>query len=475
MRAAAGAKVVRLAERKKAGLVQFLAPSEIRTARENDLLYQPFGIGNADDADLVVSMTKEGIREPLVVSADGYLLSGHRRLGAANYLGLARVPVRREDVCFEELKRPQRLELLRTFNQQRDKSPGERIREKLVGIDPEEALRNLRRRQVLNQLAPVSELGAIDMGDAKKRARITTHKFLTAVQDIVEANRSYWPLTDRAVHYLLLNDPPLRHDKKPRSHYCNDKASYKALCNLLIRARLEDLVPIQAIDDSTRPVQIGGGFASTEQFIAQETENFLAGYTRNLMQGQEHHYEIMVEKDTLTNVLGTVAREYNIPLTTGRGYASLSPRYKLFRRFKASGKRRLVLFMLSDFDPDGEQIAVSFARSMRDDFGIEDIDARKVALTAEDVEEHNLPSKLDAKETSANYSKFVRKFGKRVVELDAAPFPLLQKKLRDAINRSIDVEEFNAQVELEKSDAAVIEAHRRAVVEAIGSTAGLPG
>jgi hypothetical protein len=37
----------------------------------------------------------------------------------------------------------------------------------------------------------------------------------------------YWPLTVRQVHYLLLNDPPLRHDKKPGSVYVNDKASYK--------------------------------------------------------------------------------------------------------------------------------------------------------------------------------------------------------------------------------------------------------
>ena len=34
-------------------------------------------------------------------------------------------------------------------------------------------------------------------------------------------------------------------------------------------------VAIEAIEDSTRPVQLGGGFSTIEQFIGQETENFL--------------------------------------------------------------------------------------------------------------------------------------------------------------------------------------------------------
>ena len=57
------------------------------------------------------------------------------------------------------------------------------------------------------------------------------------------------------------------------------------------------------------------------------------------------------------------------------------------QRFKKSGKDKLVLLMVSDFDPDGEEIAHSFARSMRDDFGVADIHPIKVALTAAQVKE----------------------------------------------------------------------------------------
>ncbi len=439
----------------------------IQTASENDYIYDRFGLDNADDAALMESIRAHGIQEPLTVSADYVLLSGHRRLAAARRLDLPAVPVRVADVVFAGLNRQERLELLRLHNQQRDKSPGERIREALLDIDPEHAYSRLLDRRVKTWTLGGRSRSNVELGNVKHRARITTAQFLAAVQRVVEANRRWWPLTDRRVHYLLLNDPPLRHDRKPGSRYANNQASYKALTNLLIRARLSGEVPIDAIEDSTRPVMLGGGFDAIEQFVAQETENFLAGYSRNLMQGQPNHVEIMLEKNALRTVIEEVARDYCIPVTTGRGFSSLSPRYDMFRRYRRSGKTQLILLMLTDFDPDGEQIAASFARSMRDDFGIKNVHPVKVALTADDVRDNDLPSDMDAKPSSPNYKKFVKKFGTTAVELDAAPVELLQAKLREAIARVIDIEEFNAQVEQEKRDAAHVEAHRRVVVEAI--------
>lgn len=446
--------------------------SAIRVASENDLLYDRFGIANRDDADLAISIRDKGIQEPLTISKDDYLLSGHRRLAAAKYLGLSSVPCRVVDVYFLWLSTAERLEALRLYNRQREKSPGERIKEKLLDIDPKDAHQELKRRRLDAVLLKGATDANVKMGAVKKRAAITTKQFLAKALAVILENREYWPLTVRRVHYLLLNDPPLRHDKKPDSAYVNDKASYKALTNLLIRARLSRDVPMASIEDTTRPIQGGGGFSTFEQFVAQETERFLVGYTRNLMQGQKNHIEIMLEKNALRTVIETVAREYCIPCTTGRGFSSLSPRYDLAQRFRQSGKAWLVLLMLTDFDPDGDEIAASFARSLRDDFSIQNIHAVKVALTAEDVAAYDLPSDMDAKVTSPNYQKFLKKYrSAKVVELDAAPVKLLQSKLRDAIESVIDVAEFNAQVEQETQDSAHIQAHRQVVFEAINGRA----
>jgi hypothetical protein len=439
----------------------------VQVAKDNDLLYDRFGIANSDDYELCVSIKDNGIKEPLTLSIDNILLSGHRRLAAAKYLGLTTVPVRVVDVDFSLLNSSERLVVLRIYNQQREKSPSERIREKLLDIDPDDAHTKLLKKRVSTQAMQGAAKSNVQLGKIKKRARITTTQFLEAVKRVVAENKEYWPLTDRRVHYLLLNAPPLRHDKKLSSTYVNDKGSYKALTNLLLRARLTGEVPWQAIEDSTRPIQLGGGFSTFEQFVAQETENFLHGYSRNLMQGQPHHIEIMLEKNALRTVIESVAREYCIPMTTGRGFSSLSPRYDLWKRYRKSGKQKLVLLMLTDFDPDGEEIAASFARSLRDDFGMTNLHAVKVALNAADVKDNDLPSDMDAKVSSPNYKKFIAKHGVKVVELDAAPVKLLQAKLREIINSVIDVAEYNAQIELEKQDAANIEAYRRVVFESI--------
>ena len=437
---------------------------DLKTANENDRIYDPFGIANADDVALTVSIKKNGIQEPLTISTDGYVLSGHRRLAAAKYLRMEKVPVRSVDVVFETLDRDERLKLLRSHNLQREKTPNERIREELVTIDPARAYFDLKRSRLRAKARSQSN---IEMGVRKDRPRITTTQFLKAVQRIIEENEEYLPLTDRRVHYLLLNDPPLRHDKKPQSLYRNEEKSYKSLTGLLIRARLSDEIPMDCIEDTTRPIQPGGGFASAEQFVKQETENFLSGYSRDLQQGQLHHLEILLEKNALRSVIESVGREFCVPVTTGRGYSSLGPRQAMAKRFRASGRSRLVLLMLTDFDPDGEQIASSFARSMRDDFGIS-VHPVKVALTQDDVLLNDLPSDMDAKPSSPQYKKFVDKYGTRAVELDAAPVKLLQSKLRDVITSYLDVDVFNAQINAEAKDAALLQAHRKIVIQAIG-------
>lgn len=436
---------------------------QIIVATENDYLYERFAIANHDDMALCNSIKEYGIQEPLAITNDYYLLSGHRRLASARRLNLQNVPVRLIDTCFEALTKEKRLALLRSYNQQRDKTTGEKMREAMLDLDKSSAYQKLLQRRVNLITVRDGAKSNVNLGVSKKRARITTTQFLDAAINVINANQAYWPLTDRRVHYLLLNNPPLRHDKKNTSKYLNDRASYKALTNLLIRARLNGDIPISAIEDGTRPIQLGGGFETLEQFVMHETENFLAGYSRDLMQGQPHHIEIVLEKNALRSIIESVARDYCISVTTTRGYASLSPRFELAQRFLRSGKSKLILLMLTDFDPDGEQIAASFARSLRDDFGLIDIHPVKVGLTADDVKNNALPSDMDAKPSSPNYKKFISKYGIKAVELDAAPVDLLKRNLREAIQSFLDVDEFNAQGNLEQDDAVKIEAHRQVV------------
>jgi len=453
---------------KKSDLFDF--PIEaISEAPENGLLYDGFNPHDADDAKLIDSIREDGVLTPLRVTRDGILIDGHRRLNAARYAGLISVPAFSDPRAYAELAEQDRLRMLAAPNHQREKSRSERLREAMIEIDPDESYRMVKQHRAEHQRVKVES--NITMGATKKRARITTRQFLDAAVAAINSQREYWPITVRRCHYLLLNDPPLRHDKKPESTYTNNQKSYRALSNLLVRARLDGVVPFEAIEDPTRTVQPWNGHRGPESFIHRCCDNLLQGYYRDLMQGQAHHVEIMVEKNGLSKIVERVASSYTIPYTVGVGYSSLPPRYDAAKRFRASGKRKLILLILSDFDPDGEQIAKSFSRSLRDDFGIDDVYPVKVMLTPEDIQKHNLPSAGEAKRGSSNYASFVEQYGTAVTELDAAPVELIQRKLREAIESVIDVDTFNEQNELERGDSQFIAARRRVMLDAIGGMA----
>ncbi|MGH7222234.1 MAG: hypothetical protein ACRELF_03320 [Gemmataceae bacterium] len=305
----------------------------------------------------------------------------------------------------------------------------------------------------------------IDLREHKRRAKLSSAKrpFLDAVIRVLNEYRSFWPLTDRQIHYALLNHPPLIHASKPYSRYANNQRCYKRLCDLVTRARLEGDIPFPCIHDPTRPVVVWQQPQSVGPFIRDEINDFLKGYYRDLMQSQPNHIEIVGEKNTIEGVLRPVAMDYTIPYTIGRGYSSLPPRHAMAQRFKKSGKEQLVLLVLSDFDPEGEDIAESFARSMRDDFKIKLIIPVKVALTHAQVDEMGLPPQMKAKEGNSRRKKFVERHGENVYELEAIPPDVLQTLLRNAIDSVIEVDAFNAESDRERDDAAFLDGVRKIV------------
>lgn len=112
---------------------------------------------------------------------------------------------------------------LREYNRQRDKTNAEKLREELIGIDPSGAYSSLiEHRQKLAEITAAP----ITLKDRKSRAAISDAKrpMLEAVKRVLNEMRAYWPVSERKVHYKLLNDPPLRHAGKPDSHYGNTSA-----------------------------------------------------------------------------------------------------------------------------------------------------------------------------------------------------------------------------------------------------------
>ena len=174
-----------------------LSIDEIKPSPENDKLYRPVDPTDPQTIALAKSIREYGMREPMVLTLDDFILSGHRRAAAAKLAGLRRVPVRYENVLRSD---PEFVRLLREHNRQREKTLDERLREEVVSVDADEsyfALVEYRR-----SVASVSS-EQVALGMRRGRAAITAAKqpMMDAILQILQDRKKFWPLSDRGIHY----------------------------------------------------------------------------------------------------------------------------------------------------------------------------------------------------------------------------------------------------------------------------------
>jgi hypothetical protein len=297
----------------------------IKPSPDNDLLYQRYDPTERENQKLVEDIFHNGVRSPLVLSADFYILSGHRRYHSAKRPRLQSVPCIFDDkVIRGDGPRGSHgyLAVLRQHNLQRVKSVSEMLREAVVDTDKATAHRSLiaARREKARELSTVD---FVTIEGESKRSRITEVKegMVRAIQAAVDERKDFWPLSVRSIHYALLNDPPLRNtgnNAKFRKRYANDDVSYDDLYNLCLRLRLAGRLSWNAINDETRPFDLPTLDDSPASYFERELHWFLRGYRRDLMQSHPHHIEIIGEKNTVRPTLKPIADNFGIPLTTAR-------------------------------------------------------------------------------------------------------------------------------------------------------------
>ena len=344
----------------------------IRPAPENELIYRPVGSTTPRSRSWPGASDDHGLREPIVVTRDGYILSGHRRHAACRLAGLRKVDCRVEDITRDD---PEFETLLVEYNRQRVKSFDEVVREQVVTGQPGGRLSVAHRApqgEVVGQRRVPLDRGHEDPeGDQQGQAAHARGR------SDVYGKRDYWPLSDRSIHYDLLNDPPLRHAGKPGSRYRNDRPSYKDL-------RPADPGPARGANpvrghrgpDANRP---HGPGPRARRVHPEGAGQLPEGLLADLQQSQPNHVEIVGEKNTIEGSIRDVAAEYCIPYTSAAATARSIRDTRCSSGYKASGKDKLIILVLSDFDPEGEDIPHSFARSMRDDFGVTTSSPRRSA------------------------------------------------------------------------------------------------
>jgi hypothetical protein len=382
------------------------------------------------------------------------------------------------------------MRLLVEANEQRKKSAGVMLREAAMKIDPKEAVQAMRteRKEAEDELLYGHE-HVIEASGGADRKRISDGKlpFLQAALAVAHAHRDFWPLSVRQIHYRLLNDPPMKLTPRGKrrkkdgvvtydppvldesKRYRNDKASYDNLVDLLARARVEGSFPWGAIADETRPEALHNHHWNPKDFFDSQFKRLLKGYRRNRQQSQPDHIEIVAEKLTVRSILDTTASEHSIPLSISRGHNGPTMKKKIVDRFHASKKRKLILLCVTDLDPAGEAIIQNFKDDLVDDHNLDDdrVVVIRAGINMDRVETLGLEPSYDTEEKDISTKQaYTDKYGtSNAYELEAMEPEDLQRALTEDIDRVLDIKAYNAEVDMEDTDAVAIQVRRAMVAE----------
>lgn len=220
----------------------------------------------------------------------------------------------------------------------------------------------------------------------------------------------------------------------------NNRIAYQTLSRVTAEARRQGRFP--ALVDRTRAIHRQVGFDGTEQ-----ARSWLAAiYRRDRTEGQPWSIYLGVEKAGIVEQLRSWFGDLGVPVLALGGYSSQTYVDEVAADVQRKN-RPAVLVYAGDFDPSGEDIDRDFLDRTR---CFDDV--VRVALTVEQVHDHDLPEQM-GKTTDSRAASFVARHGRLLqVELDALPPDVLRRLYADAIARYWDEAAFDAAVQRESAD-----------------------
>jgi hypothetical protein len=248
-------------------------------------------------------------------------------------------------------------------------------------------------------------------------------------------------LTARQVYYRLVAG----------DHIPNTPTSYKNLTSLLTDARYAGLVDWDIIEDRGREPDVPAEWDSVDEIIDVAVRQFRLPRRAD----QPMYVELWVEKQALAGVLAPIARRAHVPLMVNKGYSSASAMYEAAQRMIQADRGETVVLYLGDHDPSGEDMV----RDIRDrliEFGVENLEVRKVALTMRQIRQFNPPPN-PAKITDSRAAKYIAEHGESSWELDAIPPRDLNRIVERALSDVTDDDLLSAAVAREQTERELVQ------------------
>ena len=223
----------------------------------------------------------------------------------------------------------------------------------------------------------------------------------------------------------------------------------RTVIRLLVEMRERGEIPFEWIADNTRWQRKPSSFTGLEACLNSCATN----YRRDLWAAMPVYVEIWCEKDALAGVLMEETKVYDVPLMVARGYSSLSFLHSAAKAIEAKGKPAYI-YHFGDLDPSGVDAARDIEAKLRRYAPGAEIHFERPAVTREQVEEWNLPTR-PTKTTDTRAKKFANATS---VELDAIPADKLRALVRECIERHVDQHQLSILRTAEASERELLKA-----------------
>lgn len=263
------------------------------------------------------------------------------------------------------------------------------------------------------------------------------------VRDVLDEYADHLPLTVRQIFYRLVASVG----------YPKDENAYERLSDKLAKARRARMIPFDAIRDDGVVTIENRTYGGIEDFH-DESAVRARRYRRDRQEGQPVRLELWCEAAGMLGQLDRVAAPYSVKVYSAGGFGSLTANYEIAER----ALDRLVptvLLHVGDFDPSGESIFKSMAEDVgafvEADRAIQTlhIEPVRVALTAEQVEAHGLPTTPPKKSDGRS-----KGWQGGTCQLEALAPDQLAAIVREEIENRIDFGTFEAVLSEERQDRA---------------------
>jgi len=270
-----------------------------------------------------------------------------------------------------------------------------------------------------------------------KRFRRTKAAVITIRDAIREVLEQDHPQTVRQVFYALTVRGVI---KKQEIEY------HRTVIRLLVDMREGGEIPFDWLADNTRWQRKPSTFVGLDSCL----KNTARAYRRDLWAAAPVYVEIWCEKDALAGVLIEETEPYDVPLMVARGYASISFLHSAAKAIEAKRKPAYI-YHFGDLDPSGVDAARDIEAKLRRYAPGAEIYFERPAVTREQVERWNLPTR-PTKMTDSRAKKFVG----TSVELDAIPAAKLRRLVKKSIERHIDKQQLELLRIAEKSERELL-------------------